>query len=97
MGVPKRKRSKTRQRKTRMHIFLESPTLTHCPKCGKPVLPHTVCQHCGFYKRKEVINILEKLERKERKKREKEIKKREKEEKRELKKKPLSLEELSRK
>jgi len=85
MGVPKRKRSKTRQRKTRMHIFLESPTLTHCPKCGKPVLPHTVCQHCGFYKRKE------------RKKREKEIKKREKEEKRELKKKPLSLEELSRK
>jgi large subunit ribosomal protein L32 len=77
-----------------MHIFLKAPTLTRCPKCGKPVLPHTVCLNCGFYKGKEMLNILAKLERKERKKREKEIKEREKEIKE---KKPLSLEELSRK
>ena len=94
MGVPKRKRSKTRQRQTRMHIFLKEPTLTHCLKCGKPVLPHTVCPYCGFYKGREVINVLAKLERKERKKREKEIKEKEKEIKKE---KPLSLEELSKK
>ena len=97
MGVPKRKRSKSRQRKTRMHIYLEEPVLNRCPRCGKPVLPHTVCQNCGYYKGREVINVLEKLEKKERKIREKEIKAKKKEEKVAKKKRPLDLKELSRK
>lgn len=77
-----------------MHIFAKKPTLTLCPKCGRPVLPHTVCQSCGYYKGEEIIDVLKKLTKKERKKREKEISSKEKEEKG---KKPLSLEELSRK
>jgi len=77
-----------------MHIFLEKPFLTNCPKCGKSVLPHTVCGHCGYYKGREVVNVLEKLERKEKKKLEKEIKTKEREER---KKKPLSWKDLSRK
>jgi hypothetical protein len=40
---------------------------------GKPVLPHTVCGYCGFYKGKELINVMAKLEKKEQKKRAKEI------------------------
>lgn len=94
MAVPKQRHTKSKRDKRRMHIFLESPALTYCPKCGKPKLPHIVCKYCGYYKGREVINILEKLEKKERKKREKEIAKHEKEGK---KPKTLSTEILSRK
>jgi large subunit ribosomal protein L32 len=95
MAVPKWKRSKSRRNQRRLHIFLEKPTLTKCQKCGHFVLPHTVCPNCGYYKGKEVIDVLAKLTKKERKKREKEIKAKEKEEAET--KKPLSWEELSKK
>jgi large subunit ribosomal protein L32 len=94
MGVPNKRGTKSTRNQRRMHIFIKAPFLGACPKCGKPVLPHTVCPNCGYYKGREVINVLEKLEKKERKKREKEIKAQEKEEKKE---KPLSMEELSKK
>lgn len=77
-----------------MHIFLIPPVLTECQKCGKPVRPHTVCFHCGYYQGREVIDVLKRLTKKERKQREREIKQKEKEVSRE---KPLSWEELSRK
>lgn len=57
-----------------MHLFIKQPKLTACKKCGKPVRPHTVCPECGFYKGREVINVLAKLDRKERKAKEKEMK-----------------------
>jgi len=77
-----------------MHLFAKAPTLTLCPKCKKPVLPHTVCWNCGYYKGVEVIDVLKKLTKKERKKREKEMKPKEKGE---DKAKPLTMEELSKK
>jgi len=92
MAVPKQRHTKSRRNKRRMHIFIKTPSLTKCSKCGKFVLPHTICWNCGFYKGKEVINVLAKLEKKEKKQREKEIKTQEKEEK-----KPLSMKELSKK
>jgi len=94
MAVPKQRKTKSRQRQRRMHIYLKEPSLTACSKCGKLILPHHVCQYCGYYKGREVINVMEKLTKKERKKREKEIREKEKEEKRG---KPLSMEELSKK
>lgn len=99
MGVPKQRHTKGRRDKRRMHLFLEQPNLTICQKCGRPVLPHTVCPNCGYYRGKEEIDVLAKLEKKERKNREKEMKTKEREEKKELKteKKPLSWKELSRK
>ncbi len=77
-----------------MHIFLPSPSLTVCPKCKKPVKPHTVCANCGFYKGREVIDVMAKLEKKEKKQKEKEMKEAEKTEEKQ---KPLTLEELSKK
>jgi len=94
MAVPKQRHTKSRRNKGRMHIYLRHPILGICPKCGKEIRPHTICWNCGYYKGKEVINILEKLTKKERKKKEKEITAKGKEEK---KAKPLSMEELSKK
>ena len=76
-----------------MHLFLKAPFLSKCPKCGKPVLPHTVCPNCGYYKGREVVDVLKKLTKKERKKREKELKAKEEE----TEEKPLTWEELSKK
>lgn len=92
MALPKQHKTKSRRNQRRMHIYLEVPRLTRCPKCGKPVLPHTVCQNCGFYKGVGVIDVMKKLTRKEKKKKEREMAGKEKEEK---KAKSLSMEELS--
>lgn len=75
-----------------MHLFLEKPALAKCKKCGKFILPHTVCQNCGTYKGREVIDVFKKLTKKEKKKKEKEMKVGEAEGKKE---KPLTMEELS--
>jgi len=94
MAVPKQRKTKSRRNQRRMHIFLDTPKTTICPKCGKPVLPHTACSNCGYYKGEEIIDVMKKLTKKERKKKEKEMAAKEKEEK---KGKPLSMEELSKK
>ena len=70
--------------------------MANCPKCGKPILPHTVCSNCGYYKGAEIIDVLKKLTKKERKKKEKEMKVKE-EEKEKAGKKPLTWEEMSKK
>lgn len=101
MSVPKRKKTKSSVKQRRQHQFLTETTLAPCPKCGKPRKLHSVCLSCGFYKGKEVINVLAKLERKERKSREKDIKETEKDQKGVKKtqapEKPMTLEELSKK
>ena len=94
MAVPKQRHTKSRRDKRRANIFLKSPVLTKCPKCGKLVLPYRVCKNCGYYKGREVIDVLKKLTKKEKKAREREIAA---QEKRAAKEKPLSMEELSRK
>ena len=97
MAVPRQRKTKSRRNQHRMHFFTKKPSITVCLKCGKPVLPHTVCQNCGYYKEKEIINVLEKLTKKERKKREKEMASKEKTEGGGEKTKPLTIEELSKK
>jgi len=79
MAVPKRRLSISKKNRRRRNIFLKTPKLIKCSKCGKPVLPHTVCGYCGFYKGKEYVNVMAKLEKKEQKKRKKEIETQEKE------------------
>jgi large subunit ribosomal protein L32 len=95
MAVPKKRHSKSKVGRRRMHIFLEEPNLVKCKKCGNSILPHQVCPFCGYYKGKMVIDVLAKLEKKERKKKEKEMKMKEEMEKK--KSKELSIEELSKK
>jgi len=95
MPVPKSRHTKSKRDRRRAHIFLKHPPLVICSKCGRKILPHTVCPYCGYYKKREVIDVLGKLEKKERKIREREIEMREKTE--IVKEKPLSWKELSKK
>ena len=60
-----------------MHLHLRIEKLITCTKCGKLVLPHTVCANCGFYRGKEMIDVLAKLTKKERKIKEREMAKQE--------------------
>ena len=94
MAVPKRRRSSSASRQRRMHIFINPAAFTLCKKCGKSIRPHIVCPHCGFYKGKEVVNVLSKLDKKEKKQKEKEIQTIEKEQKKDS---PLKMEEISKK
>ena len=77
MPHPKKKTTKAARNQRRSHHALKEITLTKCEKCGKPVKPHHACANCGYYKKKEIINVLKKLPRKERKKVEKVNKKKE--------------------
>jgi len=94
MANPKQRHTKSRRDIRRAHIHLTSPLLTKCPKCGRLTKPHTICPYCGYYRDKEIIDVLGKLSKKERKKREKEMKTKKKEE---VEKKPLTWEEMSKK
>ena len=94
MAVPKRRRTSSASRQRRMHQFITPAALTLCKKCGKSIRPHIVCPHCGYYKGKEVVNILGKLTKKEKKAKEKEMQKVEKEQKTDS---PLTMEEMSKK
>ena len=94
MAVPKQGHTRAKVGKSRMHKYIKKVRLSVCPKCKKPVRSHTVCLNCGFYKGKEVLNVLAELTKKERKIKEREIKTAEKETKQE---KPLTAEQLSQK
>lgn len=55
MAVPKKKmsRSRTRQRKAQWKVA--RPTMSTCPRCKSPKLPHRACRECGTYNGREVI------------------------------------------
>jgi len=97
MAVPKKKHTKTRRNKRRANKSLKKINFSFCPKCKEPILPHHFCPFCGTYKGKEVVDVMAKLNKKERKKKEKEMAKQEEEKTTKESKKPLSLEELSKK
>ncbi|MBT3340949.1 MAG: 50S ribosomal protein L32 [Planctomycetes bacterium] len=55
MAVPKRKISKSRARTPRAARKLAVATLQECPRCSSTGRPHTICDNCGHYKGREVI------------------------------------------
>ena len=58
MAVPKRRTSKAKRDSRRAHYNkVAAPSLSTCPQCKEPKLPHRVCGHCGFYKGREVLKI----------------------------------------
>lgn len=58
MAVPKRRTSKQRRNKRRASSYrLNKATISECPQCYEPKLPHRVCRACGYYNNKEVIEV----------------------------------------
>ncbi len=56
MPNPKRRHSKRRSSTRRAHDHLTAPTISKCPHCHEPKLPHRACPHCGYYKGREVVD-----------------------------------------
>jgi large subunit ribosomal protein L32 len=60
MPVQKQRHSKLRRKRGRVGDKVVPKKTQTCPKCNAPVLAHTVCPKCGFYKGKEFVNTLKK-------------------------------------
>jgi len=56
MATPKKKTSKSRRDMRRSHEALKSNPMTECPNCGEMMRPHHVCDACGYYNKREVVN-----------------------------------------
>jgi len=59
MAVPKRKHSKARRNKRRSHQKLSVVSVSHCPQCDEPKLPHRVCPQCGMHNGRQVLEVEE--------------------------------------
>lgn len=60
MAVPKKKTSKSKRDKRRSHHALVlNQAIEECPKCHETKLLHRVCQHCGYYRGKDILKLPE--------------------------------------
>lgn len=60
MAVPKRKKSRARTRHRKAGwLRMSKPTYATCGRCRSPIRPHTVCEVCGFYGGRQVVEIEE--------------------------------------
>lgn len=57
MANPKRRHSKRRTAIRRAHDFLKPHSLSECPNCHEPKMPHRACAKCGHYKGREVLEV----------------------------------------
>ena len=71
--VVRMRHTKGKRNRVRSHHALISRIPNKCPHCAQPATPHTVCPTCGYYKGRQVVDVLAKLDKKERKKKEKEL------------------------
>lgn len=55
MPVPKRKRSRARRDSRFANKGLQVKAITGCTNCNTPIVPHSACQKCGFYKGAKVL------------------------------------------
>ncbi|MGC2310717.1 MAG: 50S ribosomal protein L32 [Candidatus Babeliaceae bacterium] len=55
MPVPKRKTSKSRRDQRSASKHIKPQAITGCTNCKEPLMPHQVCESCGFYKGRKVL------------------------------------------
>ncbi len=56
----------------RSHHALKEPSLSKCSHCGSRKQNHRLCEQCGFYKDRKVIDVVKQIEKKQKKIKEKE-------------------------
>ncbi len=50
MGLPGHRRTSSHKRRRAAHFALKAVSTAVCSNCKAPVLPHRVCEACGWYK-----------------------------------------------
>lgn len=55
MPVPKKRTSKSKKNLRRSHHRVVAPGMSICPNCDTVKHPHSVCEACGHYKGKQVV------------------------------------------
>lgn len=55
MPVPKRKRSRARRDSRFANKGIKVKAISGCSNCQDPIVPHSACQKCGFYKGVKVL------------------------------------------
>ena len=55
MPNPKRRHSKARRDKRRANWKLRTQSISTCPHCNQPKLPHRVCDNCGYYGTRQAV------------------------------------------
>ena len=56
--------TKGHTRNRRSHHALKAPRLSNCADCGALHMRHRVCETCGKYRGKQVIDVMAKIEKK---------------------------------
>ncbi len=59
MAVPQRRKSHSRARTQRSHDALTPKRWVTCAQCREPMRLHHVCQSCGFYRSREIVQTEE--------------------------------------
>ncbi|MEW6534031.1 MAG: 50S ribosomal protein L32 [Candidatus Auribacterota bacterium] len=59
MANPKKRMSKCRTHTRRSHDRLDMPAVVSCDNCGQPKLPHRICPECGYYGKKQIVEVEE--------------------------------------
>lgn len=69
--VVRMRHTRSQRGNTRSHHALEALVLSLCKECGSPKASHAVCQVCGKYKGRQVLDVHSKIAKKEKKAKEK--------------------------
>ncbi|NGX43234.1 MAG: 50S ribosomal protein L32 [Chlamydiae bacterium] len=56
MAVPRNRLSNARKNIRRSHHAKEAKNLVKCINCSSPKIPHCICQSCGAYGERVIIN-----------------------------------------
>ncbi|MCB9763233.1 MAG: 50S ribosomal protein L32 [Alphaproteobacteria bacterium] len=60
MAVPKKRTSKSRKRMRRSHHHIQySAAVVACQNCGELHLRHHICEGCGVYRGRQVLEVEE--------------------------------------
>lgn len=94
---PTQRHTSSRRDRRRGQLRLKIPAVVACAKCKVPAVSHRMCENCGTYRGRVVVDVLAKLTKKERKLKERELAVQDAQKQAQGAGAPLSVEELSKK
>ena len=62
--VVRMRSTRSHRNNRRSHFKLAAPRVSACDSCGKPRLSHELCQHCGKYRGRAVVDMQARIDKK---------------------------------